>query len=153
MKTLHLDHGADGIVTLTFDAAGAPVNTMSDDWRGEFAIAVMEIVEKKDQIKGVILASAKSTFFAGAELKSVMQLQPSDAPACFEMAESIKRSFRALDTLGKPVVACINGTALGGGFEITLAAHHRIALDNAKIQLGLPEVTLGLLPGDRKSVV
>ena len=147
MQTIRLDYAADGIVTMTFDAPGAAVNTMSEDWRGEFTAAVLEIVAKRDEIKGVILASAKSTFFAGAELKGVLKLTPADAPACFAMAEGIKRSFRALDTLGKPVVACINGTALGGGFEITLAAHHRIALDNPKLLLGLPEVTLGLLPG------
>ena len=115
MQTIRLDHTADGIITMTFDAPAATVNTMSEDWRSDFAAAVMEIVAKKDQIKGVIMASAKSTFFAGAELKSVLKLTAADAPACFEMVESMKRSFRALDTLGKPVVACINGTALGGG--------------------------------------
>ncbi len=147
METIRLEKDAEGILTITFDAPGAPVNTMSDTWRREFGEAVAQVVAQNDSIKGVILASAKSTFFAGAELKGVLEYQASDAPHCFEFVERVKSQLRALDKLGKPVVACINGAALGGGFEITLAAHHRIALDNPKTLLGLPEVTLGLLPG------
>jgi enoyl-CoA hydratase/carnithine racemase len=94
-----------------------------------------------------VLASAKSTFFAGADLKGVMRLKPSDAPAIFAEVELMKRNFRTLETLGKPIVTCLNGTALGGGWEVALLGHHRIAIDDPKIKLGLPEVTLGLLPG------
>jgi len=147
METIRLDKDAEGILTLTFDAPGAPVNTMSEAWQRDFGDAVTQIVAQKDSIKGVILASAKKTFFAGAELKDVLKYTVADAPRCFEFAQRIKSQLRAFDKLGKPVVALINGAALGGGFEITLAAHHRIVLDDAKLRVGLPEVTLGLLPG------
>ena len=147
METIRIDKDADGILTLTFDATGSPVNTMSLAWQRDIEAVAALVTAQKDSIKGVIFVSAKKTFFAGAELKDVVQAKPADAPQWFEFAEHAKRQFRAFDKLGKPVVACINGAALGGGFELTLAAHHRIALDDAKIVVGLPEVTLGLLPG------
>ena len=147
METIRIDKDADGILTLTFDAPGAPVNTMSLAWQRDIEEVAAMVTAQKDRIKGVMFVSAKKTFFAGAELKDVVQAKPADAPQWFEFAEHAKRQFRAFDKLGKPVVACINGAALGGGFELALAAHHRIALDDAKIVVGLPEVTLGLLPG------
>ena len=91
--------------------------------------------------------SAKATFFAGADLKGAMRLQPTEAGAIFTEIERVKKNFRAIETLGKPVVSCLNGTALGGGWEVALVGHHRVAVDDSKIQFGLPEVTLGLLPG------
>ncbi len=147
METIRIDKDADGILTLTFDAPGAPVNTMSLAWQRDIEEVAAMVTAQKDSIKGVMFVSAKKTFFAGAELKDVVQAKPADAPQWFAFAEHAKRQFRAFDKLGKPVVACINGAALGGGFELALAAHHRIALDDAKIVVGLPEVTLGLLPG------
>ncbi len=147
METIRMDKDADGVLTLTFDAPGAPVNTMSAAWQRDIEEVAALVTAQKDTIKGVIFASAKKTFFAGAELKDVVKAVPADAPQWFAFAEHAKRQFRAFDKLGRPVVACLNGAALGGGFELALAAHHRIALDDAKIQLGLPEVTLGLLPG------
>ena len=147
MKTIRYDKDSDGIVTLTFDEPNSPVNVMSAAWQASFNEAVDRVDAEKDSIRGVILASAKSTFFAGADLKAVVALKQSDAPQAFHEIEAIKARFRKLDKLGKPVVAAVNGTALGGGFEIVLAAHHRIAIDDPKTQLGFPEVTLGLLPG------
>jgi 3-hydroxyacyl-CoA dehydrogenase / enoyl-CoA hydratase / 3-hydroxybutyryl-CoA epimerase len=147
MKTIRYDKDSDGIVTLTFDEPNSPVNVMSAAWQASFNEAVDRVDAEKDAIRGVILASAKSTFFAGADLKGVVSLKPSDAPQAFHEIEQIKARFRKLDKLGKPVVAAVNGAALGGGFEIVLAAHHRIAIDDPKTQLGFPEVTLGLLPG------
>ena len=94
-----------------------------------------------------MLASAKSTFFAGADLKGTMRLQPADAPRVFREIEQTKKNFRTLETLGKPVVSCLNGAALGGGWEVALVGHYRVAVDNPKIQFGLPEITLGLIPG------
>ena len=138
---------AEGIVTLTFDAPGAPVNTMTEAWQAAFTENVQRLVKEKESLKGVILASAKKTFFAGAELKDVLKFKPDEGPKVFEWVEAIKKQLRALETLGKPVVACLEGTALGGGWEIALAAHCRLVLDDPRIQLGLPEVTLGLLPG------
>ncbi|HEU0202688.1 MAG TPA: 3-hydroxyacyl-CoA dehydrogenase NAD-binding domain-containing protein [Burkholderiaceae bacterium] len=147
MNTLRDERDSDGIVTLTFDEPDSPVNTMSPAWQRDFAAAVDRLVADKDTLTGVILASAKSSFFAGANLKLLLQAKESDAPRCYEELQGIKRSFRRLETLGKPVVACLNGSALGGGWEVALAAHHRIAVDDSKIQFGTPEVTLGLMPG------
>ena len=144
---IHYELGADRIVTLTFDAPEGTVNTMSQAWKHAFTENVARLEKEKDTFDGVILASAKKTFFAGAELKDVVKLTAADAPQMFRGIEAVKADFRKLEKLGKPVVAAINGTALGGGFEICLAAHCRICVDDPKIQLGFPEVTLGLLPG------
>ncbi len=141
------EKGADGIVTLCFDAPGAPVNTMTAAWQAAFADAVDRLVAEKDAIAGAILCSAKKTFFAGAELKDVLTWRPEDGRQVYEWVETAKKHFRRLEKLGKPVVAVLEGAALGGGWELALAAHCRIVLDDPKIKLGLPEVTLGLLPG------
>ena len=137
----------DGVATLTFDEPGSPVNTMCEDWQADLTQAVAAVVADREKIKGVVLASAKTTFFAGADLKGVMRLRPSDAARSYIGIELVKKNFRTLETLGRPVVSCLNGAALGGGWELGLVGQHRIAVDSAKIQFGLPEVTLGLLPG------
>jgi 3-hydroxyacyl-CoA dehydrogenase/enoyl-CoA hydratase/3-hydroxybutyryl-CoA epimerase len=137
----------DNVVTITFDAPDAPVNTMTEEWQAAFTQAIERLAKEKSSTKGVILASAKKTFFAGAELKDVLKYGPADGPKVFRWIESAKKQMRALETLGIPVVAVLEGAALGGGWEIALCAHARIALDDASIQLGLPEATLGLLPG------
>ena len=138
---------ADGIATLTFDEPGAAVNTMTAQWAHDLGEAAAQLERDKARIGGVLLASAKSTFFAGAELKGVLRLQAADAAECFARVEAIKRSFRRIETLGRPVVALLNGAALGGGWELALAAHARFALDDRKIRFGTPEVSLGLIPG------
>ncbi len=94
-----------------------------------------------------MVTSAKKTFFAGGNLKGMLAAGPGDAEAVFTLGQDIKADLRRLEKLGKPVVAAINGAALGGGLEITLACHHRIVVDDPKAELGLPEATLGLLPG------
>ena len=137
----------DGIATLTFDEPGSPVNTMCAQWQTDLVEATAQVVKDKDAIKGIVLASNKTTFFAGADLKGTMRLQASDASRVFAEIEQTKKCFRTLETLGKPVVSCINGAALGGGWEVALVGHYRVAVDNPKIQLGLPEITLGLIPG------
>jgi 3-hydroxyacyl-CoA dehydrogenase/enoyl-CoA hydratase/3-hydroxybutyryl-CoA epimerase len=146
MKTIRYEL-ADGIATLTFDEPGSPVNTMCLQWQQDLTEATQQVLKDKEAIRGIVLASAKSTFFAGADLKGTMRLQPSDAGAVFREIEQVKKNFRTLETLGKPVVSCLNGSALGGGWEVALIGHHRIAVDNPKIQFGLPEITLGLIPG------
>lgn len=146
MNPIRIETDADGIATMTFDAPGAPVNTMTRAWMTAFTAAV-EQVATDPAVKGVILASAKKTFFAGAELKDVLKLTEAEAPVWYAEIEGVKRDFRKLETCGKPVAAAVAGAALGGGFELALSAQHRVALDDPKIQLGLPEVTLGLLPG------
>jgi len=147
METIRYDKDSEGIVTLTFDAPGAPVNTMTAAWRTDFETAIARLQQERDSISGVVMTSAKSTFFAGAELKDLVKAGPGDAHQIFDMVERMKKGLRVLEKLGKPVVAAINGAALGGGWEIALSAHCRIVLDDPKIQLGCPEVTLGLLPG------
>ena len=137
----------DGIATITFDEPNSPVNTMCLQWQDDLSEATAQVLKDKDAIKGVILASGKSTFFAGADLKAVMRLTPADAPKAYAEVERVKKNFRTLETLGKPVVSCLNGTALGGGWEVALVGHHRVAVDDNKTLFGLPEVTLGLLPG------
>ena len=146
MKTIRYEL-RDGIATITFDEPGSPVNTMCLDWQHDMTEVTAQVVKDKDTIRGIILGSGKSTFFAGADLKATMRLQPQDAPTVFKEIEQLKKNFRTLETLGKPVVACLNGSALGGGFEVALVAHHRLALDDRKIQFGFPEVSLGLIPG------
>ena len=137
----------NGIATLTFDEPGSPVNTMCEDWQADLTAVAALLVADRERLRGVVLASAKSTFFAGADLKGVMRLKPTDAARSYIGIELVKKNFRTLETLGKPVVSCLNGTALGGGWELALVGHHRIAVNDPKIQFGLPEVTLGLLPG------
>jgi len=146
LKTLRYEL-ADGIATITFDEQGSPVNTMCLQWQADLAQAAEQVAKDKAQLKGIVLASAKTSFFAGADLKGVMRSQASDGPRVFAEIEGIKKSFRTIETLGVPVVSCLNGTALGGGWEVALIGHHRIATRNPKTQFGLPEVTLGLIPG------
>jgi 3-hydroxyacyl-CoA dehydrogenase/enoyl-CoA hydratase/3-hydroxybutyryl-CoA epimerase len=147
METLRYELSDDGIATITFDEAGSPVNTMTLQWQHDLAEAAARLVRDKDRIRGVLLASAKTTFFAGAELKSVLKLKPEDAAEGFGRIEALKKSFRTIETLGRPVAALLNGAALGGGWEVALAAHARFAIDDRKIQFGTPEVSLGLIPG------
>src|ERR1700712_4397814 len=141
------DKGEDGIVVLTLDDATASANTMNDLFRESMRAAVDRLYAEKDDVKGVVIASAKKTFFAGGNLKVMVQATPEDAATVFEGIEGIKADLRRLETLDRPVVAAVNGAALGGGLEITLACNHRIVVDDPKVQLGLPEVTRGLLPG------
>ena len=141
------DRGDDGIVVLTLDDPTASANTMNDLYKESMHEAIDKLYAEKDDVTGVVVTSAKKTFFAGGNLKGMLAATPDDAQAVFEMCEGIKADLRRLETFGKPVVAAINGAALGGGLEITLACHHRIVVDDPKVELGLPEATLGLLPG------
>ena len=138
---------SDGIATITFDEPNSPVNTMCLQWQDDMDEAAAHVLQDKDAIKGIVLASAKATFFAGADLKGAMRLTPADAPRIYTEIERVKKNFRTIETLGKPVVSLLNGTALGGGWEVALVGHHRIAINDRKTQFGMPEVTLGLLPG------
>ncbi|GIE90692.1 3-hydroxyacyl-CoA dehydrogenase NAD-binding domain-containing protein [Actinoplanes regularis] len=138
---------ADGVVTLTMNDPDQSANTMNATYVAAMTAALDRLESEKDEVTGVIVASAKSTFFAGGDLPTMSRARPEDAPALFELLGTIKRDLRRLETYGRPVVAAINGAALGGGFEIALACHHRIALDAPGTRVGFPEVTLGLLPG------
>ncbi|GAB2475264.1 fatty acid oxidation complex subunit alpha FadB [Jatrophihabitans fulvus] len=136
----------EGIVTLTLDDPNARANTMNDAFRASLS-EVVDRLEKEEGLTGVIVTSAKDTFFAGGDLKTLIQVTDENAAEFAAGVERIKADFRRFEKLGKPTVAALNGAALGGGLEIALACNRRIALDNPKAQFGLPEVTLGLLPG------
>ena len=146
-NTIQWDKDADGIVTLTLDDPNGSANVMNENYRESMHKTVERLVAEKDSITGVVITSAKKTFFAGGDLNTIIQAGPENAGEFFAEVEGIKRDLRALETLGKPVVAAINGAALGGGLEICLACHHRIIADVSGAVVGFPEVTLGLLPG------
>ncbi|GAA5045346.1 3-hydroxyacyl-CoA dehydrogenase NAD-binding domain-containing protein [Nocardia callitridis] len=140
------EQDSDGIVVLTMDDPNQGANTMNDLYKTSMSATVDRLEAEKDDITGVVLTSAKKTFFAGGDLKNMMNVGPDDGAALLEELGTIKGALRRLEQLGKPVVAAINGAALGGGLEIALATHHRIAADVPGSQIGLPEATLGLLP-------
>lgn len=132
------------IVHLILDRKDSSANLIDQQFTDDFAAVTAQL--KADDFIGVIIRSTKSTFVAGADLDLLVNAGPDDTQAIFNMVESIKHSMRILETAPQPVVACINGAALGGGWEVALCANYRISLGKS-IKLGLPEVTLGLLPG------
>lgn len=146
-NTIRWESDADGIVVLTLDDPQQQANTMNERYQRSMAETVQRLEDERDNITGVVITSAKSTFFAGGDLRELVQARPGDAERVAETTTGVKRQLRRLETLGVPVVAALNGTALGGGLEIALACHHRIALKNPTARFGFPEVTLGLLPG------
>lgn len=141
------EQDGDGIVTLTMDDPDHGANTMNARFIDDFAATVDRIEAEKESIKGVVLTSAKKSFFGGGDLKSMIKAGPEQADELFERSMGIKGRMRALETCGVPVVAALNGAALGGGLELSLACHHRVMADARGAKVGLPEVTLGLLPG------
>lgn len=141
------EQDGDGIVTLTMDDPDHGANTMNTRFQQDFDATVQRIVDEKDSITGVVLTSAKKSFFGGGDLKSMVKMGPADAEQVYANSMTIKGRLRALETCGVPVVAALNGAALGGGLEIALACHHRVMSDVRGNKVGLPEVTLGLLPG------
>ncbi|MCP0917143.1 3-hydroxyacyl-CoA dehydrogenase NAD-binding domain-containing protein [Acinetobacter indicus] len=146
MSAIQFEKNADNIVILTLDSPNQSTNTMNADFRAALAETV-EKLKADEQIAGIIFRSAKKTFFAGGDLDELIQAQPEQASDFFQMVEGMKAQLRYIETRGIPVVAALNGTALGGGWELALGCHHRIALNDPKTRFGLPEVTLGLLPG------
>ena len=145
MSVFKYDKDADGIVTITMDMTG-PVNAMNEEYRGAMSETVKKL-QAETGLTGVVIASAKKVFFAGGDLNELLAAQPGDEEAFMSNLDSIKADLRAIEKLPVPVVSAINGAALGGGFEICLATNHRIAYNHKSVQLGLPEVSLGLLPG------
>ncbi|NUP47777.1 MAG: 3-hydroxyacyl-CoA dehydrogenase [Catenulispora sp.] len=141
------ERDADGVVTLTMDAPGQSANTMNRAFVEAFGQVVQRLEAEKDDISGVVVTSAKKTFFAGGDLNELIQARPEDAAEIMARNVQIKALLRKLETFGRPVAAAVNGAALGGGLEIALACHHRVALDAKGSEIGFPEVTLGLLPG------
>jgi len=143
---------SDGIATITWDMPGRSMNVMNDGSLGDF-VSCLDKAFADDAIKGVIVTSGKKDFVAGADLEMIQRMcfGPKDARALTDNAAHFQKILRRMETGGKPFVAAINGTALGGGLEICLACHYRVAADNPRAQLGLPEVKIGLLPLRRVS--
>ncbi|MEU9618728.1 3-hydroxyacyl-CoA dehydrogenase NAD-binding domain-containing protein [Streptomyces sp. NPDC048155] len=144
--TIRWEQDETGVVTLVLDDPDQSANTMNQAFKESVAAVADRAEAEKDSIRGIIYTSAKKTFFAGGDLKDMIKVGPENAQQAFDTGTAIKNSLRRIETLGIPVVAAINGAALGGGYEIALAAHHRVALDAPGSRIGLPEVTLGLLP-------
>jgi 3-hydroxyacyl-CoA dehydrogenase/enoyl-CoA hydratase/3-hydroxybutyryl-CoA epimerase len=152
MTYIRLEKDADGIVELIFDQAGKSVNVMGDEYAQAMPKALDELEAQKDDITGVYIRSGKpGQFFAGGDITRMleMDLNPDAAERerMFNGIVTAKAPLRRLEALGVPIAVGINGAALGGGYEIALACHHRIALDDNSVQVGLPEAMLGLMPG------
>ncbi|GGX96130.1 3-hydroxyacyl-CoA dehydrogenase [Streptomyces minutiscleroticus] len=145
--TIRWEQDDTGVVTLVLDDPGQSANTMNRAFAASLAATADRLEAEKDSVRGVVVTSAKKTFFAGGDLRDLIRITPETAGEALESSLAIKRNLRRIETLGKPVVAAINGAALGGGYEIALACHHRVALDAPGSKIGCPEVTLGLLPG------
>src|SRR5260370_10622601 len=137
---------SDGIATITWDMPNRTMNVLNEGSITAYAGALDQAL-KDDKVKGIIVASGKADFIAGADLEMLLNADTSDAAKLTEQFSQLQKLFRRQETGGKPMVAAINGTALGGGFEICLACHYRIAAANPKAKVGQPEVKLGLLPG------
>ena len=132
------------IAVLIINQESSQMNVINSDLINAFE-KVMETAFSDDKIKGIVVTSSKPEFVAGADLNMILKAKTTEE--VLTVTHRLHSLFRRLETGGKPVVAAINGTALGGGFELCLACHYRIVLDNPKTQIGLPEVLLGLLPG------
>ena len=158
MANFKLDIDADGIAQVTWDMAGRSMNVITMEVIDELS-GIVEKVASDAAIKGAVVTSGKDTFCGGADLtmlermgdiySNMVRSDGAEAAAGFVFEESRKLSllYRRLETCGKPWVCAINGTAMGGGFELALACHYRIVADNPKTRLGLPEIKIGLFPG------
>ena len=143
--SMHYDKDAAGIVSVTMDMSG-PVNAMNEEFRRDFGV-VVDKLEAEAGLTGVLITSAKDVFFAGGDLHDLVAVTADRIEDFMAGVSAIKSQLRRLEKLSVPVVAAINGAALGGGFELALACNYRLACNDRSVQLGLPEVTLGLLPG------
>src|SRR5690242_21133789 len=123
--TIKWDKDDDGIVVLTLDDPNQSANTMNAAYAASIKATVDRLEAERDDITGVVITSAKKTFFAGGDLNDLKKVGPDQAAEMAEQVRAGKQLLRRLETLGKPVAAAINGAALGGGLEITLACHHR----------------------------
>lgn len=148
MKTIDYQVGKDGVAILTLDVKDKPMNVMTP----EFMADIKELgarIAGDGKVTGAVLTSGKDSFMAGADLKAIVaEFGPhADVMKVYGWCRTLQQAYRDLETCGKPVAAAINGTALGGGLELCLACHYRVAANNPQAVFGLPEVTVGLMPG------
>jgi 3-hydroxyacyl-CoA dehydrogenase/enoyl-CoA hydratase/3-hydroxybutyryl-CoA epimerase len=156
LKNFKWDQDADGIVTIFWDVPGRTMNVLTGSAIADL-VAVAEKVSSDASITGLVITSGKANGFCAGAALDEMEGNTQSAGGAKSPEEALARqykgvmafhqAFRKLETCGKPVAAAINGLALGGGLEVTLACHYRVVTDNPKIQLGLPEAKVGLLPG------
>lgn len=159
LETFTFDVDSDGLAVASFDVPGRSMNTLTAKAIADIT-AITKEVATNDAIKGLVVTSGKSSgFCAGADLgemnesagggKAASEMSEDELlKAAFERGFSLNKTLRELETCGKPVACALNGLALGGGLEVALACHYRVAAnDNPKIQFGLPEAKIGLLPG------
>ncbi len=152
-ETIHFELDGDGIATLTIDVPGQSMNVIGAQFLADLD-ALINRLAAEEAIAGAVIASGKASgFMAGMDLKAMETMllprpgEPLDMAALFTRCFELNRILRRLETCGKPVACAIEGTCVGGGFELALACHRRIVSDNAKTQLGLPEILVGLFPG------
>lgn len=136
----------NNIAVLGINIANQPMNVLNNESIPALSEALEKVYTNPD-VKGIILTSERPEFIAGADLKMILQNNGRAPEELFKLSMSLNTIFRKMETNGKPIVAAMNGTALGGGYEVCLACHHRVSLNNPKSIIGLPEVTIGLLPG------
>ncbi len=153
-----LDIDGDGIALVSWDVPDRSMNVITREGIEELA-ALVERLASDAAVKGVVITSAKDAFCAGADLSLLESLsrtfgafasehgEEKAAERLFEESRKLSLLYRRIETCGKPWVAAINGTAVGGGFELCLACHYRVAAQNPKTRLGLPEIKVGLFPG------
>ena len=154
MSDLSYEIDSDGIAVITWDLEDRSMNVLNARSMGEYRDIFNKLIPDEN-VKGIILRSAKDAFIAGADLTSADtfgfdQIQEDKVKAAEKIYNGnmeMQLLFRSMENSGKPFVAAINGHALGGGFEICLACHYRVAIDNDKIQIGQPEAKVGLIPG------
>lgn len=149
MENFKIDVDADGIALITFDVPGRSMNTLTSSVMAEIP-QLVERIKTDDAIKGAVLTSGKASgFCAGADLGDIAggMIGGASLQDAYDAGWKMNGALRALETCGKPVAAAINGLALGGGLELTLACHYRVVENDNRIQLGLPEIKVGLFPG------
>jgi len=148
--TIHYAQDAQGIVTLTLDYPGKSMNVIDQSLMDDLRDCITRVAADPAVI-GAIVTSGKQAFVAGADLLSMEanldSMRDDSMQVLFDKCASLSRLLRQMETCGKPFVAAINGTAMGGGLEICLACHYRVVSDAPGLLLGLPEVQVGLLPG------
>lgn len=145
MSVFKYEKDQDGIVLVTMDMTG-PVNAMNAEYHEAMSETLAKL-QAEQGLSGVVIASAKKVFFAGGDLNDLVAANPDTVGDFFAGVEEMKAGLRQLERLSVPVVAAINGAALGGGYELCLACNHRIAFNHKSVQIGLPECSLGLYPG------
>lgn len=147
MRHISLSAADDGIVVLTLNNADESMNVVSDEWLDEMTAAITQ-VKADAAVTGLVITSGKKAFMAGADLKLLVDgYDKLSRKEAYHLSQKATAMHRQLETMGKPVVAALNGLCLGGGFELALACHGRLLVDDPKAVVGLPEVNVGLLPG------